>query len=631
MRTPVSPLALRVLRRIVGAEGEPPRSKKLVMMIGPPAAGKGFFLGEPEEKDGKRKTYKTEKGEERETTFGYKLPKSTQGLFTDEDVPAKPDADESDNHLRAIQFEESRGHYETLAKAHKEGKEAFDKALDDLWYKTKDGEKITLAKLAKFEDFPETDDVVEGHKAFHKKYNKDFYVSMRGWHNDADEKNEETGKPKERFKDQARHRFDDNVRNLTESESGSDLMIVDSAGEDIDAQDFKGQIEHAKAAGYQVSVIFLHPEQADTELSNLSRGKVQGKRMVDQSDITNWYKKNEDALKAIQGADPDNFLHYRKGPPAEKPEEAEARRKKARDLMNKLGSMSGEEKDKAKGEINEILYGAAQYKLLKETSYGRTLKGLPKKPEKNIAEAVKKMNEDAEKRVREGGGTQGGLEESKSESKSDKGEDKSEKKAPSKDEESEGGEKKPKKDDDGKTKTKFLDQVGEKEVANPNFNATKPESHSNPRKRKIRNLPWEDQKQYYQQWARQSNVVMAARVVVRWTERQMVKQAAADEKNKDKGWLHGWMAKLAKDFEEKVKAESYKVSAKPGSGPVVLITVAGAEGDISMLNKIKGEIEKIAKESIKREVRDDAFKVSVRSGSKGDDMVIAVEILFPKG
>ena len=63
----------------------------------------------------------------------------------------------------------------------------------------------------------------------------------------------------------------------------------------------------------------------------------------------------------------------------------------------------------------------------------------------------------------------------------------------------------------------------------------------------------------------------------------------------------------------------------------MLITVAGAEGDISMLNKIKGEIEKIAKESIKREVRDDAFKVSVRSGSKGDDMVIAVEILFPKG
>ncbi len=64
-------------------------------------------------------------------------------------------------------------------------------------------------------------------------------------------------------------------------------MLVDSAGEDIDAQDFKGQIDHAKANGYEVTVVFLHPEQADTELSNLARKKVAGKRMVDQEDISN--------------------------------------------------------------------------------------------------------------------------------------------------------------------------------------------------------------------------------------------------------------------------------------------------------------------------------------------------------
>lgn len=605
------------LRRIVAAD-EPPRGgkKKMVIMIGPPAAGKGFFLGEPEKvKDkatGKEtdevKKYKTEKGEERQTTFGYKLPKSTQGLFTDEDIPAAPNADESDNHLRAIQFEESKKHYEQLAKAHKHGKEAFEKALDDIWYDTKDGEKNTLSKLAKFDDFPEEKDPIEGHAKFHAKFNKDFYVSMRGWHDDASQKNTETGKPKERFKDEARHRFDDNIQKLTESDKSSGLMIVDSAGEDIDAQDFKGQIEHAKAGGYEVSVIFLHPEQADTELSNLARGKVAGKRMVDQSDITNWYKKNEDALKAIQEADPDNFMHYRKGPPAEEPKQAEARRKKARDLMNKLSGMSGDEKKAAVDEVNEVLYGAANYKLMKETSYGRTLKGLPKKPEKNIAEAVKEMNEDAETRVGEGGAPK------------PKGEEKAEDKS----------EKKPGADKKEKTKSNFLKDVGEKEVSNPHFNAQRAESHSNPRKRKIRNLPWEDQKKFYDQWAKAASktprVVMAARVVMRWKEREMMRQAAEE----DKGWLHGWMTKLAGEIESKVKAEDYKISAEAGKGPVVYVTVKGAEGDTTTFKKVKDEIDKIAKESIKREVRNDQFHCSVHMSSQGEDMLISVEIIFPK-
>jgi hypothetical protein len=607
VRQGVDPAAIRVLRRFIAAD-EPARGgkKKMVVMIGPPAAGKGFFLGEPEKDKGSGgpKKYKTEKGEERDTTFGYKLPESTQGLFKDEDIPASPDADESDNHLRAIQFEESKKHYDQLARAHKHGPDAFKEALSDIWYDTKDGEKVSLAKQLKYQDFAVNDeDPIAGHGAFLKQHNKDFYVSMRGWHDDASEKNPETGKPKERFKDQARHRFDDNIMRTTESEKSSGMMIVDSAGEDIDAQDFKGQIEHAKAAGFEVSVIFLHPEQADTELSNLSRGKVMGKRMVDQSDITNWYKKNEDALKAIQEADPDNFLHYRKGPPAELPKEAEARRKQARDLMNKLSSLEGEEKEKAKGEINKILYGAASYKLMKSTSYGRTLKGLPEKPEEDIAASVKRMNEDAEKRVGEGGAPK---KEEGGEEKRDKGEEKE------------------------KTKGNFLKDVGDKEVSNPHFNAQKAESHSNPRKRKIRNLPSEDMQKYYQQWAKASSVtprvVMAARVVLRWKEREMLRQAADEEK----GWLQTWMTKLASDIEAKVKVEDYKLSAEAGKGPLVYVTLKDAEGDTTTFRKAKAEIEKIAEESIKREVRNDKFACNVNMSSKGDDMVISVEIIFPK-
>lgn len=482
----------RVLSRfLMAAEGDKPKAKRMVLMIGPPAAGKGFFVGETDkDKAGETKKYKTDSGEEKETRAGWKLPKMTKGLFKDSDIPDRPEADESDNHLRAIQFEESKGHYDTLAKAHKEGKEAFDKALADMWYETKDGDRVELGKAGKisFDAFPES------HKDFFGKSNKDFYVSMRGWHDDAKQKNSETGKPKERYKDEARHRFDDAIQARTEGDS--ELLIVDSAGEDIDAQDFKGQIESAKKNGYEVSVIFLHPEQADTELSNLSRGKVSGKRMVDQADISNWYKQNEAALKEIQAAAPDNFLHYRKGPPDPDPKKASEMRARARDLMNKLSGMCRDEggktasdcseKQAALKEISDIVYVKSSYELQKDTSWARTLPAadLPKEPKKSVAKAVSEMNSDAEKRA-------GG----KSDSKGD--DEKSESKSNGKDEKS-------------KTRTDFLREMGDKEVANPNPDGRKDRV-------KVRSLPWEHQKKFYQQWS-EKQAAVARRVVARFAE-----------------------------------------------------------------------------------------------------------------
>lgn len=52
-----------------------------------------------------------------------------------------------------------------------------------------------------------------------------------------------------------------------------------------------------------------------------------------------------------------------------------------------------------------------------------------------------------------------------------------------------------------KSRKNFLDVMGDKEVANPHFDPKKEDSSSNPKKRKIRNLPREDQKKYYDQWA----------------------------------------------------------------------------------------------------------------------------------
>jgi len=603
-------IAYRVMRRFIGAET--PKKKRMILMMGPPAAGKGFFLGEPEkvkDKDGKEtdeiKKYKGTDGKERETRFGWKLPQmlvneKDEPLLTEDDLPERPEQDESDNHLRAVQFNESKKHFEALKKAHEEGPEAFKKALSDHWYDTKDGETVKLGSFVKHDDFP------DNHHDFFKKVNKDFYVSMRGWQDDAKQKNKETGKPKERFKDEARHRFDDAVE--LKIQKADDFLIIDSAGEDIDAQDYKGQIESAKANGYEVSVIFLHPEQADTELSNLSRGKVMGKRMVDQSDIDNWYKRNAQALEDIQSGEPDNFIHYRKGPPDSDPKKAAEKRAQARDLMNKLSEITDEdEKKKAKKEIAHTLYEASPYKMQKETSFGVS-KNLPKKPPKSIADVVKKQNADAEKRADDY------PEARVKPKKKEEGETEKKPSKPKEDDDKPQGKKK--EDEESKTRMDFLHDVGDKKVPNPN-----PKSRSRFPQIKVRSLPWENQKKYYEQWSAKQ-----AALAIRVASRYMEKIVMADEKS----WLADWMEKVATHIKSELQVKGYKVETKATKGPVVYVTVKGAEGDTTAARETRPKIEKLLKDAIKEELKAyEGFSQKVSSFNKGDDLVFECTIIFP--
>lgn len=558
-----------MLARFLRAKSD---KKRMIVMMGPPAAGKGFFLGEPPPK------------------FGWKLPQmlvddSGNPLLTEDDIPERPAQDESDNHLRAIQYEEAREQFENLKAAHEQGEEAFATALDDHWYATKDGGRVELGNLVKFDDFP------QDFKQFFDKTNKEFYVSMRGWHDDASEVNETTGKPKERFKDEARHRFDESVSRKIEQVE--DLLIVDSAGEDIDAQDYRGQIDQAKQHGYEVTVIFLHPEQADTELSNLSRGKVMGKRMVDQADITNWYERNAEALQDIQAAAPDNFVHYRKGPPDQDPKKAAELRAKARDTMNKLSTLEGDAKEAAKKEVNKILYGAAPYKLNKETSYGAALSGLPKQPAvESIADAVSEMNEDAQARAQPATETttkapgQGQQDASKPKPKG----------APAK--------AKP------KTRMNFLREMGDKQIPNPN-----PETRDRYKKIKIRSLPWTYQKPIYEQWSRRA-------AATRVSERYRRKMAS----NK---WLSGWMEDLSNEF-GKLKFEDYQVRAEAGSGPEIFLTIEGASEDSTTARKARQQITKLMEASIKKNTDGTSgFEARVRSFNKGADLLLECTIVFP--
>jgi len=562
-------ISRRVLARYLRAKSD---KKRMIVMMGPPAAGKGFFLGEPPPK------------------FGWKLPKMLvddegKPLLTEEDVPERPTADESDNYLRALQGDEATEHFKVLKAAHEQGEEAFNKAMEDHWYATKDGGRVDLGHVIKYKDFPADD-----FKKYYDKTKKDFYVSMRGWHDDPSEVHEVTGKPKERFKDAARHLFDESVtRKIEEVE---DMLIVDSAGEDIDAQDYRGQIEQAKEKGFEVTVIFLHPEQADTELSNLARGKVQGKRMVDQSDITNWYERNAEALQDIQLAAPDNFCHYRKPPPDDDPKKAGEIRAKARDTMNKLSQLEGDEKKKASDEVKKVLYELAPYKLQKKTSYGASLSGLPKKPEvESLANAVEEMNVDAQKRAKaaEPSTTKSPVQEKEEPGKAKAG---------------------PAKKDKPKTQQNFLREMGDKKVPNPN-----PENRDRTPQIKIRSLPWMYQKPYYERWSQRQ-------AAIRVLDRYRGKMAG-------KRWLESWMGDLAEEI-GKLTVEDYEIKAEAGKGPEVFVTIAGASEDTTTARKVRQEITKIMEASIGKNAHGiPGFKPQVRAYNKGADLLVECTVIFP--
>jgi hypothetical protein len=594
-------VAQRFLGRLVLGQQKP---KRMVILMGPPAAGKGFFTGEPE-------------ADQPGSKYGWKFPESTHGLFTSDMIPDHPEYDESDNHLRAIQFAESKKHFEALTKAHKKGPEAFEEALKDHWYETKDGDRVELSKVVSYDKFP------EDHQAYFKTANRDFYVSMRGWHDDAKASNEETGKPRERFKDEARHRFDDSINEKIDKDN--ELLIVDSAGEDIDAQDYRGQIEKAKANGYEVTVVFLHPEQADTELSNLARGKVQGKRMVDQADIDNWYKQNKEALEEIQASAPDNFLHYRKPPPDPDPAKAAEIRKKARELMLALppvpAKQDGEEDDafktrqkawkKENGEaikqITHTLYLAAPYPEDpdKRTSWGKTLdpKRVPKEPSGDVAATVEEMNQEADSRA-------GKAPESKVKPTGTP---------------DEGNGKKPKKEDGkpkGKGKQDFLKAMRGKRVPNPN-----PESKAKYPDVLLVGMPWEYQKPYYEKWNKQqraaSDRFLAQKVAGRYMEASMDVVAAKPD------FVEDLMTSIGKDIEAKLDVEGqFEVRLK--KGPVLFVVVSGAEGDIATMKAIRPALQKIIEKTLVLKTKGyDGFGSKVTVSNKGDDLYFQVEVIFP--
>lgn len=312
--------------------------KHMVILLGGPASGKGFFT--------------------------ENLKDHAAKILADSDAPSvdlDKDVDEGDGHLRNLQWEHSVQNFNDLSAAHKKGKAEFEKALDDHWYRTKDGSKKKLSDILTYDNMPATHDEYYGNK---KKKIKpavaavgDFYVSMRGWHDDTAKTHTDgplKGKPIERFKDLAREHFDRSAKRRA-SEASSNLHVLDSAGEDIDVQDFEGQIKHAQANGYEVTVVHLDMDPEDMTLSNLIRG-AKGDRMVDQADIDNFAKTAPKSIEHLRKASPDRFVHYKRTGSALSPEERTELKTKIKEMNDaRLKGASKEDLAGMEKAINKVL------------------------------------------------------------------------------------------------------------------------------------------------------------------------------------------------------------------------------------------------------------------------------------
>jgi len=73
------------------------------------------------------------------------------------------------------------------------------------------------------------------------------------------------------------------------SQAAKDVFILDSAGEDLPTQDYAGQLQIAKKAGFETTIVWLKTGPEVSYLGNLERAVVSGKRAVPPDEIAAYY------------------------------------------------------------------------------------------------------------------------------------------------------------------------------------------------------------------------------------------------------------------------------------------------------------------------------------------------------
>lgn len=249
--------------------------KQMIILVGAPASGKSHFV--------KHSFGRWAKG----ATLGKSFP-GVLGLH----VASKQ---ESDNSLRRTQYDAAKVDYDELAKAKSEdefnrliGKPEFSYRIDDRVRRLKD--YVTWESFQKHGSFSSFFGD-KGHPV------NAYYASMRG-------RGSERG---EAMKEMARKYFFDQSR--VAIVRSKNVILIDSAGEDINSTPFEKFLKLAKDEGYSPSLVELHIPLSLSIARNNLRGKAG--RAVPESQIKAAFKAMDATVSRLR-KDPrlDRYVKY---------------------------------------------------------------------------------------------------------------------------------------------------------------------------------------------------------------------------------------------------------------------------------------------------------------------------------
>lgn len=250
--------------------------KQMIILVGSPASGKSYFV--------QHSFGKWAKG----ATLGKSFP-GVLGLHTTATL-------ESDNSLRRMQYKAAQEDYGALKKAKDE--DSFNKIIQDkkFSYQTDHGVE-KLSGIVTWEAFQEFRSFGAYYGRKGHPVNK-YYVSMRG-----------RGKGKdEGLKEMARKFFFDQTSVAIKRHAN--VILIDSAGEDINKTPFEKFLKLAEKEGYSPSLVQLHIPLSLSIARNNLRGKKG--RAVPEAQIKSAFN----AMDAVVGRlrkDPrlDRFVKYK--------------------------------------------------------------------------------------------------------------------------------------------------------------------------------------------------------------------------------------------------------------------------------------------------------------------------------
>jgi predicted kinase len=250
--------------------------KQMIILVGAPASGKSFFV---------------------ETTLG-KWVKGNNGGLTKSfpRLTFHANQKESDNALRQMQWGASKVDFKALSKA--EDENDFNAILKSKEFQyTSDGKVRRLADILTWESWLERKNKIQNFLKRRGDPVNSYYASMRGRDSVGGEE----------LKKAARKAFEDRVE--ADIKRSGDLIVIDSAGEDIGATPFDKFFTMAKEEGFMVSIVELN---IPLEMS-LKRNDARGKkgRAVPASQVEAAYNAMARVVKRLRKSDDvDRYVRY---------------------------------------------------------------------------------------------------------------------------------------------------------------------------------------------------------------------------------------------------------------------------------------------------------------------------------